>query len=313
MALCVSVFPSFTQGATTTYIVKVMGKQTTNAPFVQGDNTYVPLNEIAQKMGESVTSNSLQKKVIIKKKDGTIISVTSNQANAVWKGKLAPLKTKQINKVTVPVNAKAVYKNGQVYVPVEFLSASNGMAYSVKIANEGGKKVIHVGKPSAPPKQTEPPKKPTPPTQPSTGGGGKVYPDGWVAPVLKSSWSPDQAKNYQILQNELGFTDGGRAYNINGAPDAISVVSQGNTGSYEVSINFSMWGNDEGGRLKQAYRVPVVAKEVFKLYFGNDAPRVWDYFNSGKDIPDRFTANGRTVTTTYSQATGVLSLKVGKK
>ena len=95
---------------------------------------------------------------------------------------------------------------------------------------------------------------------------GKVYPDGWAAPVLKSAWSQNQATNFETLQNELGFTGDGHFFDIQEKPQAI-VVNGGSEGN-EVTIKFYMWNAPS---MEQGYRIPVVAKELFKLYFGNDA------------------------------------------
>ncbi|MFB5089451.1 hypothetical protein PGC35_20075 [Psychrobacillus sp. PGGUH221] len=146
----------------------------------------------------------------------------------------------------------------------------------------------------------------------STPENGKKYSDGWVAPVLKSSWSADSAVNYRTLQNELGFVNGGSRYTIAGQMGAIQVIYQGPDAPYEVGIRFTMWDGDANGQMPQAYRIPIVAKEVFKLYFEGDGTRVWNYLNSG-DIPDDFTAGGRSVHSTVSTNSGVLYLEVGHK
>lgn len=147
------------------------------------------------------------------------------------------------------------------------------------------------------------------PAQPDV--AGKVYPDGWVAPVLESTWSSYGGDNLRTLENEIGFTDGGRAYDIEGVPNAIFL--EGSTsGSYEVAIHFRMWDDDADGRLKQAYRIPIVAKELLKLYFAGDAMRVWNYLDTG-DIPDQFIANGRTVNASYDANSGILSLEIVRK
>ncbi|OLN23948.1 hypothetical protein BTO30_00525 [Domibacillus antri] len=148
---------------------------------------------------------------------------------------------------------------------------------------------------------------PTPPV--STEPTGKVYPDGWTAPVLESTWSPDHATNLATLQDELGFADGGRMYSIKGKTGAIQVVGQGTDAPFEAGIKFYMW-RDTG--LAEGYRIPIVSKELFKLYFGADAQRVWNYFENN-DIPERFTANGRTVKASYSPADASVYLEVGKK
>jgi hypothetical protein len=70
-----------------------------------------------------------------------------------------------------------------------------------------------------------------------------------------------------------------------------------------------MWTDNS---MSESYRIPIVSMEVFKLYFGEDATRVWNYFNNG-DIPDQFTANGKTVKASFIEADGSLYLEVGKK
>lgn len=134
---------------------------------------------------------------------------------------------------------------------------------------------------------------------------GNIYPDGWVAPVLKSSWSHDPVVNYQTLENELGFTNGGSRYALPEFPQGvIHIVEQGGK---DVNIVFFGW--EDTSVLPNSYRVPIIAKELFKLYFANDATDVWNYFNSN-DIPEEFTANGRNVTVTYSPVNGAISLSV---
>ncbi|MDI2588542.1 hypothetical protein OR571_15830 [Psychrobacillus sp. NEAU-3TGS] len=135
----------------------------------------------------------------------------------------------------------------------------------------------------------------------------KPFPDGWVAPVLKSKWSPNLIKNYQILHNELGFKDG--TYSIPSYPKAIHFIGEGPWSDEEVSLMFLFWTDPV---LEESYRIPVITRELFKLYFEEDAERVWNYFNNN-DIPEKFTANGRTVTATYSSANGAVSLHIGRK
>lgn len=302
MVMAISYFSI--SGTSPSPVLKVNGVATKNTPIVSGGNTYVPLNEVSQKMGEKVTGITSQKKVVIMKKNKTSVSVKAGQSYAVLNGKTVPLKTKQVKKTTVPVNVKAIYKNGQVFVPIEFISAQKGMTYPVKITKENGRTVIYVGKTPRPkqpakPKPKQPVKQPTQPT-------GKKYPDGWVAPVLKSSWTPDKEKNRQILEKELGF-ERGIYYHISGQPYAIALDFY--RSKSEVMISFSMW---EDKAIPQSYRIPIVAKELFKFFFEKDADKVWNYFNSG-NIPDQFTANGRTVTAENNPVDGRLYLEIGYK
>ncbi|AMQ06711.1 S-layer homology domain-containing protein [Sporosarcina psychrophila] len=148
--------------------------------------------------------------------------------------------------------------------------------------------------------------KPTPTPQP---GGGKVYPDGWVAPVLKSAWSSKDGVNSLTLQNELGFKEDGSIFGIKGKSKVITVVGQSSSSPIEVELVFYGWTDKA---LPESYRVPVVAKELFKLYFGNDAIRVWNYANNN-DIPEQFKANGRNVKVIYSEAVGAIVFQVGRK
>lgn len=136
---------------------------------------------------------------------------------------------------------------------------------------------------------------------------GKKYPDGWVAPVLKSAWSPNPATNFATLQNELGFYEGGHFYGIKGK--SRNIIVNGDSGENEVTFIFYSWTDRN---LPDSYRIPIVAKELFKLYFGADAERVWNY-NNNNDIPEQFTANGRTVKVSYIEVNGSVYFQVGKK
>ncbi|PLS19725.1 hypothetical protein CVD28_04750 [Bacillus sp. M6-12] len=143
------------------------------------------------------------------------------------------------------------------------------------------------------------------PSNPSTGGSV----NGWVAPVLKSSWSSNHATNLATLKNELGFRDDGSKYSLPEYPGAMYVIERSPDSPYEVDLTWKFWTSKS---LPTSYRIPIVSKELFKLYFGSDANRVWNYFNSN-DIPDTFTANGRTVKAGFDATTGTVYLKVGRK
>ncbi len=146
--------------------------------------------------------------------------------------------------------------------------------------------------------KTEEPKEPV----------GDTYPDGWVSPVLKSSWNANHATNMTTLKNELGFkANPVVSYGIYGKQRAI--VVNGGDSVNEVTFKYYMW-RDTG--LAEGYRIPIVSMELFKLYFGADAQRVWNYFESN-DIPEQFTANGRTVKASYIPADASIYLEVGKK
>lgn len=244
-------------------------------PIMEKGRVLVPMRTIFEVVGAKIEWN--QNTQTIKAAKGTTnIVLPLNSKQATINGK----------KNTLDVPAKSI--NGRTLVPLRFVSEALGATVEWKSAQN----LVQITIDGEIKEQT-----------------GKVYPDGWVAPVLKSTWSSDPDTNYTTLVNELGFTSGGRVYSINGHSKAIQVISQGTTGSYEVGIKFMFWTDPN---LKEAYRIPIVAKELFKLYFGGDATRVWNYFNSN-DIPEQFTANGRSIKTSYSPADGAIYLEVSKK
>jgi len=138
---------------------------------------------------------------------------------------------------------------------------------------------------------------------------GKVYPDGWVAPVLESSWTPNHKTNLKILQSELGFINDGMTYGIPEYREAMNVIGQSPDSPTEVDLTWLFWTDKN---FATSYRIPIVSKELFKFYFEEDADRVWNYFNNN-DIPEQFTANGRKVKAGYDTTTGTLYLQVGRK
>lgn len=244
-------------------------------PIMEKGRVLIPMRTIFEVVGANVEWSQKTKTV----------KVTKGTTNIIL-----PLNSKQatINgtKKSLDVPAKSV--NGRTLVPLRFVSEALGC----KVEWKSAQSLVVITFDGDVKEQT-----------------GKVYPDGWVAPLLKSAWSPNQAQNYDVLQNELGFKDGGRVYAIKGHTQVIQVISQGDSGSYEVGIKFMGW-TDPG--LEESYRIPIVAKELFKLYFGSDATRVWNYFNSN-DIPEKFSANGRSVKASYIEVEGAVYLEVGRK
>ena len=179
------------------------------------------------------------------------------------------------------------YANGN-YGPHDPMTRTQFSVMMARILNDGFK-VEGPTKPEPTPEPAPAPEPtPEPEEAPDTSAEGKTYPDGWTAPVLESSWSPDYSKNYDTLETELGFTSyGGSGFSIPEYPNVIQVISHG---GQDVNINFYGWENPRT-MPKTSYRIPIVAKELFKLYFGNDANRVFNYFETG-DAPETFTANG---------------------
>ena len=111
-------------------------------------------------------------------------------------------------------------------------------------------------------------------------------------------------KNYETLSNELGFREDGITFSIPEYRNVIQVVSNGGT---SVDLVFYAW--EDPALPKTSYRIPIVTKELFKLYFGSDANLVFNYFETG-DAPETFKANGFNVR--IVQADGSTSLWLRK-
>lgn len=137
---------------------------------------------------------------------------------------------------------------------------------------------------------------------------GKIYSDGWVAPILKSEWNPKHSVNLETLQNELGFKADG-SYGVKGLSQTITLSGESPESRDELEMTYYMWTSRS---IPQSYRIPVVSKELFKLYFGKDYSKVWDYMNKN-DVPENFTANGRKVHVYFSEEAGSLTFQIGKK
>ncbi|WP_346235069.1 stalk domain-containing protein [Lysinibacillus telephonicus] len=140
------VAPTFVQAESASVLLMVNNKKVEISPFTSNGNIYVPLDEVAKQMGDEVTSSSYQKKVHIKGETGFLVVIQDGQTTGIVNGKLYPLKTKMVDGEQVNANVKAIYKNGQVYVPIEFLSSGNGMTYPVEVVKENTKTIIYVGK-----------------------------------------------------------------------------------------------------------------------------------------------------------------------
>lgn len=345
-------------------ILMVNNNKVPISPFISNGTTYVPMNIIAKQMGGNPETD--KNKVQVELSGLTFVTVTAGESTASIydsqlmsrdRTRIVPLKTKVVYGNVKDENAEAIYKDGQLFVPLEFISSPDGLDYYVETVKGETETTIYIG--GLPPTLLEPVNTNGHATKKvyvilapgsitnvtaiaknqqffiygaqgnwykikvgkhtgfvkkdgvkigETPAKGKMYPDGWVAPTLKSRWSKDPQVNYQTLQNELGFTHNGAVFDVFGAVRGIEVVYDGST-SQEVGISFYFW-NDPA--IEQSYRIPIVAKELFKLYFGQDADRVWSYFNRN-DIPEKFTANGRTVKAQFVEATGSVYLQVGYK
>jgi len=146
-------------------------------------------------------------------------------------------------------------------------------------------------------------------TDGSNSSKGQTYPDGWAAPVLKSSVKSDFKENLNILKNELGFTKlNGQLY-VN--EENYEVMGYLGSDTYaEHLLEFNFWDNSD---FKDAYRIPIVAKEFLKLFFEDDYMIPFnylnDYFHNGVVPPETFTANGKTVETIEGKSNIIFAIQ----
>ncbi|WP_137792039.1 copper amine oxidase N-terminal domain-containing protein [Bacillus sp. E(2018)] len=148
-------------------------------------------------------------------------------ANVEWEAKTSTVKAKRGNtSILLPLNSKQATINGEknsldvpakaikgrTMVPLRFVSESLGCK-----VKWNGKSITFDGEVK---EQT-----------------GKVYSDGWVAPLLKSAWSPDPATNFETLESELGFDGNGHYFGIYGKTRAIIVFEE--SGNLEVTLGFA--------------------------------------------------------------------------
>ncbi|MBE1556638.1 hypothetical protein [Sporosarcina limicola] len=160
------------------------------------------------------------------------------------------------------VKKKATWKT-LVYVPLSFITAKDGLNLNVEKKDYLDRSTLIYND-----------KERTMPIPPVSTEVGKSYPDGWTAPKLTSSLDMDPAKMQNVFTAELGFTDG-RFYDLPSRASVIRVESFRGGGAV---ITHSMW---EQKSVKESYRIPIVTLELLKLYFGNDAVKVVDYYEKG--------------------------------
>lgn len=167
------------------------------------------------------------------------------------------------------VNDKNVYTlmKGQLYLPSSFISNY----YPVSIKKVNGIIMIFIGT------------VPENPTVNYFGSKGEYpatfdfnpldptvkYPGGWIAPQLQSSWSPNQQKNFQAFENELGFKDGGQSFGITGASKVITIFDTNPDDDIEITIRFTGWGTPPGkpnSTISESFKIPVVSAQLFNFF-----------------------------------------------
>jgi hypothetical protein len=111
-------------------------------------------------------------------------------------------------------------------------------------------------------------------------------PAGWIPPKIKSVATDDINKNYEILKDELGFTDGSlyNPYGINAYAGVGAVIVGSANDPYFFTLLFNYWNGSE--KAPEKNKVPYVARELFKFYFPNDYAKLFKIMDDGYNNKD---------------------------
>ncbi|CAM5779304.1 stalk domain-containing protein [Brevibacillus borstelensis] len=288
-----------------TTVSYVNGKDVTKQgePAYRGGVLYLPIEVIANEMGDKFTYNNKPYTGVVTKKDGTKIHLSVTKSVAIVDGKSIPVSIKKLQNTNVPVQAKPIVVNDKMYVPSDFIS--DFLKYPFETSKNGSKESIFVGKKPSGTVVT-----PTPtPSQPNNGGAKLDLPyqppAGWVPSQIKTVATEDAKKNWQILDAELGFTNGS-LYNPYGkdAYEGVGAIIIGGSDldkNILTRITFNYWKGGKAG--DDANRVPYVSRELFKFYLGQEDGlklfKIMDDGYNGKDISQYigkvFTLGGRQI------------------
>jgi hypothetical protein len=253
-------------------------------PVMDKGRVLVPMRTIFELFGSEVDFNQ-QTKTIKATRGKTIISL--------------PLNSKQVtvNGVKKSLDTPAKSIKGRTLVPLRFVSETLGS--NVKWRPEYNQVDIAV-------KVKE--------------KTGRIYPDGWVAPILQSKWAgSDWVYNGNLIEDTLGFFDeigDGRSDKVWGTPDikdAIVLNEVKNGDDIEIILGVDGFYDTTS---PYSYRIPIVLKEILHFYFEGDADKVAGYLESDESFRE-FTANGRKVELSLAETPSgrgpYISMVVSKK
>ncbi|TBL78490.1 S-layer homology domain-containing protein [Paenibacillus thalictri] len=115
-------------------------------------------------------------------------------------------------------------------------------------------------------------------------------PAGWVPPLIKSTASDsDQKANWKALDEELGLValSNGAWYNSRAKTTVLKSFSILGGDRFLAQIDFRVWKGTE--YTPEDYKVPYIAREVFKFYFPESYQtlfKIMDDGYSGKDVSE---------------------------
>ncbi|MED1850079.1 S-layer homology domain-containing protein [Brevibacillus agri] len=264
-------------------------ESTQGEPMYRSGVLYVPLQPIAEGMGDSFAWEQKPYVATVTINGSKKITVTVSKANASVDGKQVPVSALKLEGMSDVVQAKPVTVNNQMYLPYDFLK--NVLGYPVEIKQDGSTGTLIIG--TAPSSTTTSAPTPTKPVSSVKVDPRYPLPNGTTIPQITSKWTSDKQKNMQILTDELGFTNlgAGVSYRTDGtlASSAIG-LSASDRDQYDTMITFSVWMGSEYTPMD--HKIPYIAKEVFDFYLPKEGNKLWriadDAFNGKKGVGQYF-------------------------
>ncbi|WP_052487852.1 S-layer homology domain-containing protein [Gordoniibacillus kamchatkensis] len=112
-------------------------------------------------------------------------------------------------------------------------------------------------------------------------------PDGWKPPVLKSTFTSDPAKNYEIFKNELGLGEGWYFSPYGGKEDTASIsVTNGSLNQPRSTIVLHYWyGSKTEADVDN--ETPYIVREILRFYLPDTNDKLFHILDDGfmgKDI-----------------------------
>lgn len=99
--------------------------------ILEEDKLYAPISEIVIKMGGAVRRNEEAKSYVFDINDSNI-KITDGCFFAEIDGEIVPFETDKYEDTIIPVYKPAVYKEGQVYIPVDYIKEEVGLDIKVE-------------------------------------------------------------------------------------------------------------------------------------------------------------------------------------
>ncbi|WP_339298070.1 S-layer homology domain-containing protein [Paenibacillus sp. FSL R5-0623] len=296
-------------------------------PFYLAENIYIPVEPIVRGMGDKFMWINQPENGVIEKKDGSKISIYENKGAALLNNKSVPISKKFIADGANYKPYTPMVVNNKLFVPIDFLTEVLG--YPIQTDVREAMPVVHAGELN---KESQsvgdyeatpiPKPKPLPNWKPDL---RFLPPADWIPPQIVSVATNDHRRNSEILDAELGFTDG-RSFNPYGknaySNYPLSVIYLGDNSKYMYDIQFTSWYGSKT-EANNSNKIPYVSRELFKMFLPHEHMKLFKIMSDGFDgrdvsqyINKPFKLEGREIKITegsgYNGVTWV-TVSIGKK